>query len=47
MKNDGSNVEKYSAFSFIKDEGGSMLFCNVGPGPADSSILYGVVVAFW
>jgi len=25
MKNDGSNVEKYSAFSFIKDEeGGSM-----------------------
>jgi hypothetical protein len=45
VKNDGSNVEKYSAFSVIEDEeGGRMLLWNFGPCPADSNILLG---KFW
>jgi len=47
MKNDGSNVEKYSALSVIKnEEGGSLLLWNDALYKQDN-ILYRVVLALW
>jgi len=46
MKNDGSNVEKYSALSVIHDEEDGSLFSNVASCTPDSNILYRVVLVF-